>query len=141
MQCPRCDGSLSTFSVEATGKTAVVCEACGFAGVAATHEPEQSDIESWDRAMSRFERTDQSADDTCETGRAAAVSVPDGQSGSDIDPAALEERVAVGTALTDSPDDDPPNTDPDAFEESVAVATALAESSDETADDTRGESE
>ena len=104
MQCPRCDGSLSTFSVEATGKTAVVCEACGFAGTATTHEPEQSDIESWDRAIRRFERTGQSAGETCETGRAAAVTVPDDET-PDIDPETLDESVAVATALEQQPDE------------------------------------
>ena len=104
MQCPRCDGCLSTFSVEATGKTAVVCEACGFAGTATTHEPEQREIESWDRAIRRFERTGQSAGETCETGRAAAVTVPDEES-PDIDPEAFEESVTVAAALEQHPNE------------------------------------
>jgi len=138
MQCPRCDGSLSTFAVERTGKTAVVCEACGFTGIAATHEPEQGAIESWDRAMRRFERTDQSADETCETGRAAAVSVPDEQSDPDTGPEPLEERVAVGAALAESADDAAQETDTDPFEERVTVAAALGDAPDEAADRTEG---
>jgi hypothetical protein len=130
MQCPRCEESLSTFSVQATGETAVVCEACGFTGIATTHGAEQSDIESWDRAMRRFERTDQSTDETCETGRAETVSVPGEQSGPDIDPDALEASVAVATALEEA-DDENPESASETLEESVAVAT-VEESSDES---------
>lgn len=133
MHCSRCGGTLSTYSVAATGKTAVVCEACGFAGVAATHEPEQSDIESWDRAMRRFERTGQSTDETCTTGRAEGVSVPAEGSNTDIDSTAPEEAVAVTSAVRGVPDEETPDIDPAALEESVAVASALEDSADEPA--------
>ena len=134
MQCPRCDGSLSTFSLAATGKTAVVCEACGFTGIAATYEPEQSDIESWDRAMRRFERTDQFGDETCETGRTETVSVPADET-PDVDPEAFEERLAVGATPEQSPDDETPEIDPESLETSVAVTAALEWSPGEDTED------
>lgn len=110
MECPRCGGSLDTYAIEATGRSAVVCEECGFAGVTATHESERANVESWDHAIERFEQTGQSSDPADETGRATAAPVPT--------------------------DDDAPDIDPDALEESVAVATALREGDDETSDTT-----
>lgn len=102
MECPRCDGRLDTYAIEATGRSAVVCEDCGFAGVTATHESERANVESWDRAIERFERTGQSSDPDEETGRATAAPVPTDDSAPDIDPDALEESVAVATVLRGS---------------------------------------
>jgi hypothetical protein len=102
MDCPRCDGRLDTYAVETTDQTAVVCDACGFAGVAASHRPEESDPESWDRAIRRFERTEGTEDWTVETGRTGVVSLPADDSGPSIDPEALEESVAVATALEET---------------------------------------
>lgn len=83
----------------AAGRSAIVCAECGFAGVTASHDSEETDIESWDRAMERFERTDPASDRTAETGRATAPPVPTDDSAPDIDPETLEESVAVATAL------------------------------------------
>jgi len=105
MDCPRCDKRLDTYAVEATSQTAVVCDGCGFAGVAASHRPEGSDPESWDRAIRRFERTEGTEDWTTETGRADGVSVPTGDSGPDIDPDVLGESVAVAVALEGTAED------------------------------------
>jgi hypothetical protein len=102
MDCPRCDGRLDTYAVETTGQTAVVCDTCGFAGVAASHRPEESDPESWDHAIRRFEQTEGTEDWTVETGRAEVVSVPTDDSRPDIDPEALEESVAVATVLEEA---------------------------------------
>lgn len=129
MQCPRCDGNISTYSFNATGETAVVCEACGFTGIATTHESETTEIESWDRAMRRFERTEQSTGAAFETGRADSVAVPGERAGPKIDSEALDESVAVAVALEESADDETPDTDPEALDKSVAVA-ALEDSSE-----------
>lgn len=99
MDCPRCGGSLATFAVEATGKSAVVCESCGFAGVAASHEPEESDVESWERAIERFEAAGVPLDRSRRTRRADAVSVPTDDPDSGVDADALEESVTVAAAL------------------------------------------
>jgi hypothetical protein len=102
MDCPRCEERLDTYAVETTGQTAVVCDTCGFAGVAASHRPEESDPESWDHAIRRFEQTEGTEDWTVETGRAEVVSVPTDDSRPDIDPEALEESVAVATVLEEA---------------------------------------
>ncbi|ERG88020.1 MAG: hypothetical protein J07HX5_00161 [halophilic archaeon J07HX5] len=99
MDCPRCGGPLSTFAVETTDRSAVVCEACGFAGVAASHRGEERNPESWERAVERFETADVSLEQSRQTGRADAVSVPTDDSDSRIDAAALEESVTVASAL------------------------------------------
>jgi hypothetical protein len=104
MNCPRCDGTLATFAVEATGKSAVVCESCGFAGVAASHEAEGNEVESWDRAIRRFEETGLSPDRTCQTGRTDAVSVPTDDADPEVDPERFEESVAVAAALREDED-------------------------------------
>ncbi len=149
MDCPRCEERLDTYAVETTGQTAVVCDACGFAGVAASHRPEESDPESWDRAIRRFEQTEGTDDWTVETGRTGVVSLPADDSGPNIDPEALEESVAVAAALEEtagsstedttgpSADDTPEDSTADADEQSgndVDESTADDTSEDSTAD-------
>jgi len=104
MNCPRCDGTLVTFAVQATDESAVVCESCGFAGVAASHEAEGNEVESWDRAIRRFEETGLSPDRTCQTGRTDAVSVPTDDADPEVDPERFEESVAVAAALREDED-------------------------------------
>jgi hypothetical protein len=76
MRCPRCDGSLITFSIDEGEDAAVVCESCGFAGVPASHHSDGGTPESWDAALDRLdgetllERTKQVA-------RSRGVSIPD----------------------------------------------------------------
>jgi transcription initiation factor TFIIIB Brf1 subunit/transcription initiation factor TFIIB len=101
MDCPRCGGVLATFAVEATGESAVVCDSCGFVGVAASHEQEESNVESWDQAIERFEAAGVPLDRTRQVRRADAVSVPtsDSGSGSGVDADTFEESVTVAAAL------------------------------------------
>lgn len=102
MDCPRCGGQLSTFAVETTDRSAVVCESCGFVGVATSHEPAERDIESWDLAIKRFETASDSPDRSCHVRRADAVSVPTDEPDSTVDAETLEETVAVASALRES---------------------------------------
>ena len=146
MDCPRCEERLDTYAVETTGQTAVVCDACGFAGVAASHRPEESDPESWDRAIRRFEQTEGTDDWTGETGRTGVVSLPADDSGPNIDPEALEESVAVATALEEtarsSTDDTPEDSTADADDESAddAGKSTADDTSEEPTADADGQS-
>jgi len=99
MDCPRCGGPLATFAVEATDRSAVVCESCGFVGVAASHEPEENTVESWDQAIERFEAAGVPLDRTRQIRRADAVSVPTDESDSGVDADTFEESVTVAAAL------------------------------------------
>lgn len=99
MRCPRCEGELVTFSIDATGESAVVCESCGFAGVTASHRPERKEAESWDRAIERFDKTVLSSERTCLTERDDAVMAPVEDSGPAIDPERLDESVSVAMSL------------------------------------------
>lgn len=114
MRCPRCEGSLSTFSIEAAGESAVVCESCGFSGIPASHRTEAIEVESWDQVVDRFDET---VLPPARTSRARAVSTPRDDSGPSIDPARLEESVSVGTSLrSDRPDE---TTESDADEQAT----------------------
>lgn len=99
MDCPRCGGPLSTFAVETTDRSAVVCESCGFAGVPASHRSAQQTPESWERAVERFEAAGVSLEQSRQIGRAEAVVVPTADPDSRVDAAAFEESVAVASAL------------------------------------------
>lgn len=102
MRCPRCEGELVTFAIEATGESAVVCESCGFAGVPASHRPDGEEIESWENAIERFDETVLPPERTCLTDRGDAVTAPVDDSGPALDPERLEESVSVGTSLRSS---------------------------------------
>jgi len=53
MRCPRCGGHVTVYELgEAVSK---VCEDCSYVGVLVDHRPEDTDIESWDDALTRFE--------------------------------------------------------------------------------------
>lgn len=52
MDCPRCSETLETYAL--SGHEAEVCEACGYAGVAVSHESEPIEVESWQDALQRF---------------------------------------------------------------------------------------
>lgn len=56
MDCPRCDAGLDCYAFE--GREAVICEACGYAGVAAEHGSTPTDVEFWDAALERFRERD-----------------------------------------------------------------------------------
>ena len=101
MRCPRCNGTLATFAVEATGRSAVVCESCGFAGIPASHRPERTDGESWERAVAQFDRTALPPERTCRVRRAEGIALPTADASPAIDPDRLEESVTVATALGD----------------------------------------
>jgi len=107
MRCPRCEDRLVTFAVAATGESAVVCESCGFAGVPASHHPEEMLIESWDDAIDRFDESVLPADRTCTTDRAPSVSTPGSGGDPTIDPERLDESVPVATSLRDGRDERP----------------------------------
>jgi hypothetical protein len=53
MSCPRCGGHVTMYELgEAVSQ---VCEDCSYVGVLVDHRPEDTDIESWDDALTRFE--------------------------------------------------------------------------------------
>lgn len=99
MRCPRCEGELVTFAIEATGESAIVCESCGFAGVPASHRPEEETIESWESAIERFDETVLPPERTCLTHRGDTVTAPVDDSEPSIDPERLDESVSVATSL------------------------------------------
>jgi hypothetical protein len=101
MRCPRCGEELATFAVEGADGSALVCESCGFAGIPASHRPESLDPESWERAVNRFDATVFPPERTCRTVRSEAVDPPTDESDPEIDPARLEETVAVAASLGD----------------------------------------
>lgn len=72
MECPRCGGSLTTFTL--AGSRATVCESCEYVGVPADHRPEPHDeSESWQEALERFhDGASDDAEDEAEDGDAAA---------------------------------------------------------------------
>jgi hypothetical protein len=80
MSCPRCGGHVTVF--ELGDAVSQVCEDCSYVGVLVDHRPEDTDIESWDDALTRFETE-------------FPDSVPDGVA-----------RVADDTTPPDGPPDD-----------------------------------
>lgn len=52
MDCPQCDGSLRTYSLD--GHEASVCERCGYVGIPADHRGDEERPESWNDALRRF---------------------------------------------------------------------------------------
>ena len=76
MRCPRCDGSLITFSIDEGEDAAVVCESCGFAGVPASHHSDGETPESWDAALDRLDG-ETLLDRTRQVARSRGVSIPD----------------------------------------------------------------
>lgn len=52
MDCPRCETSLSRYSLGE--RVAVGCEECGYVGVATDHASTPKELESWDDALERF---------------------------------------------------------------------------------------
>lgn len=52
MECPRCNASLSRYSL--AERTVSVCEDCGYVGVDVDHASEPSPEESWSDAIRRF---------------------------------------------------------------------------------------
>lgn len=52
MACPRCDGTLETYSLG--GREAVICRHCGYVGIEADHRPEATEVETWSEALTRF---------------------------------------------------------------------------------------
>ncbi|WP_135663599.1 hypothetical protein [Halorhabdus rudnickae] len=95
MECPRCGKDLATFAIEGTEATAVVCESCGFSGVPASHRHEDSETETWDRAMKRFESEQLPPEATCLIGREDGVSIPN--DGSDSETGSGTTMAELGT--------------------------------------------
>jgi len=52
MECPRCGSTLERYAL--SGREAVLCEDCGYLGVAIDHESEPREVESWAAAFERF---------------------------------------------------------------------------------------
>lgn len=61
MDCPECDGSLTTYVYR--DREASVCERCGYVGIVADHEGEPVEVESWDEALRRFREGEGTDDD------------------------------------------------------------------------------
>lgn len=106
MPCPRCGGTLTTFTVEATDGSADVCESCGFVGVPTSHHSEEDGSESWDQARERFDETGLPPERTCRTERGEVVTPPTDDAGPRIDPGRLEEPVSVVSSLRGGHDDE-----------------------------------
>lgn len=60
MDCPRCDGSLVTYTLG--DERAAVCRSCGYVGVPADHHPKARESESWRTALRRFRERRRAAD-------------------------------------------------------------------------------
>ncbi|MFB6136290.1 MAG: hypothetical protein ABEJ04_05985 [Halobacteriaceae archaeon] len=54
MNCPQCDGTLSTYTFDE--REAFVCERCGYVGIEADHHGDPVEVESWTDALRRFYR-------------------------------------------------------------------------------------
>lgn len=65
MDCPRCDGPLERYALG--GREAVTCESCGYIGVPVEHRGELGEVESWDDAISRFQKVGRVDAGTVET--------------------------------------------------------------------------
>lgn len=52
MNCPQCDGTLSTYTFDE--REAFVCERCGYVGIEADHHGEPVEAETWTDALRRF---------------------------------------------------------------------------------------
>jgi transcription elongation factor Elf1 len=92
MDCPRCDDTLVTFALEASERSAVVCESCGFTGISTSHTTETEEIESWAQAMGRFADTTATPEQLCQTSRTESVTLPVEESDRELD-ADLIERL------------------------------------------------
>lgn len=84
MDCPRCDGSLSVYVAERPGTAAVVCDACGFADVSASHTADGGENESWDQALERFNTSKFADQRLCQTTRGETVSIPSAEPANDV---------------------------------------------------------
>jgi transcription elongation factor Elf1 len=85
MNCPRCDGTLVTFALEASDRSAVVCESCGFTGISASHAADERDIESWEQAMGRFADATAAPERLCQTSRTESIALPTEEDNGDSD--------------------------------------------------------
>jgi len=111
MPCPRCGGTLTTFTVDATDRSAEVCESCGFAGVPTSHRSDGDETESWEQVMARFDGTLPSARTARRDGE--VVTAPADDPDPRIDPGRLDESVPVGHSLRDGREAESEETDGD----------------------------
>lgn len=61
MDCPQCDGSLRSYSLD--GHEASVCDRCGYVGIPADHRGDETTTESWADALRRFYADDAQSDE------------------------------------------------------------------------------
>lgn len=65
MECPRCGSPLERYTLG--DRSAIVCEACGYAGVPVDHHGERQTAETWAKALSRVPDAAEIASVTVET--------------------------------------------------------------------------
>lgn len=100
MRCPRCDGTLETFTATMTDSSAVVCESCGFTDISASHRPETSDGESWEQAIEHLDEQRVPPARMVRRGQEVDVTTP-AESDSSIDAKRLEDSVLVSPRRAD----------------------------------------
>lgn len=101
MNCPRCDDPLVEY--ELAGRAAVVCQACGYIGVAVDHRSEEETVESWAEALRRYKS--RSAESGAEDSREPAAD----SAGGPTDESSVEEEASaeVVPAITRIEQDEP----------------------------------
>lgn len=103
MSCPRCGGSFETFTAETTGRSAVICDSCGYTDIAASHHSEPAESESWDQARDRLVDADLPPAATFRTDQNDTTPAADGDTG--LDPERLDEPIMVAPRQPDPSDD------------------------------------
>lgn len=134
MRCPRCDGPLSTYSLDDSGDAAVVCESCGFAGVPASHHSDGTAPESWDAALERLDG-ETLLERSRQTSRGAGVSLPDEATGdrTTIDTDRLKDAsVSVGASISEATSESEENGTDDHASESDAQRDTEESSSEQS---------
>ena len=103
MECPRCGGTLTRYTLgerEAAG-----CEECAYVGISVDHTAEHGPPESWDDAIDRFEAQGQSV---TVTRNGLPVEVPRGELPAEeelvngVDSEAIEEEDLVVPVFEDA---------------------------------------
>lgn len=105
MACPRCDTPLTTYALADRDTVAVVCEQCGFADVPAAHGDNDTDRESWDDALDRFEEAIAPVIEAEHTDRTRSVTVPEAD--------AVDAETAKRAFETTSVSIEPPSDESD----------------------------
>jgi hypothetical protein len=101
MPCDRCGGAIETYELD--GRNAQSCRECGYVDVPVRHEPERGDSESWDDAISRFQKrfADVTVSETDLPGEEPAVEDPSDQPTDTSEEASSGEPLEEASSATD----------------------------------------